>query len=162
MRALCVCVIIGPTAFPDSKARASIQGFRLKGSAWGTNEASQAALWAVDATGVAARVVSYSYPPRHITWPPLNPHLPRLLHAFIPWRSNPPFPIAQHPAIGCPTIIVFYRFWLQSDCEISPVNGAAQAHRGFTCINIAAWEKKANFESLIPLYPPHFTIFFSR
>lgn len=35
-------------------------------------------------------------------------------------------PIAQDPAMGCPTIIVFYRFWLWSDAEISLVNGAAQ------------------------------------
>lgn len=35
-------------------------------------------------------------------------------------------PITQDPAFGCPTIIVFYRFWLWSDAKISLVNGAAQ------------------------------------
>lgn len=132
----------------------NIQGFIFERRRMLTNEASQAALWAADATGVAARVVSISSPPRHITWPPLNPHLPRLFHAFIPWHSNPPFPITQHPAIGCPAIIVFYRFWLQSDCEISPVNGAAQADRSFTCINIAAREKKKLTLSPWSLFTP--------
>lgn len=34
-------------------------------------------------------------------------------------------PITQAPAVGCPAIIVFYRFQLWSDTRISPVNGAA-------------------------------------
>lgn len=37
-------------------------------------------------------------------------------------------PIAQDPVMGCPAVIVFYRFWLWSDAWISPVNGAVQIH----------------------------------